>query len=169
MAIKRWTFFWEYQPLEEGVEVFFYPAQRIIFGNVFSFPMARALNHRVPNADLVLIHSLLPVHFNGRSPLLPEVSGALRFAPTRHIGSVLARHRRWLLKWAYIQLFEKKNFNCAAAIQYSSRMEEEMARQFMTVKSPSLLIPEESVSGPLRNFPVGAAFAPDILRWPASL
>ena len=144
--------------LEEGVEVFFYPAQRIIFGNVFSFPMARALNHRVPNADLVLIHSLYQFTSTAAAHYCRKFRVPYVLRPHGILDPSLARHRRWLLKWAYIQLFEKKNFNCAAAIQYSSRMEEEMARQFMTVKSPSLLIPEGISLGPFAKLPRRGSF-----------
>jgi glycosyltransferase involved in cell wall biosynthesis len=46
------------------------------------------------------------------------------------------------LKLAYINLFERKNFQFAAAIQYSSQMEEKTARQFISVKSQSIIIEE---------------------------
>ena len=144
--------------LEEDVEVFYYPAQKTIFGNVLSYPMVRALKHRVPNVDLVLIHSLyqftstVAAHYcrKFRVPYVLRPHGILDTTP--------AHRRRWLLKWAYIQLFEKRNFDCAAAIQYSSRMEEEMARHFMTVKSPNLLIPEGISLEPFAKLPPRGSF-----------
>ena len=144
--------------LEEDVEVFYYPAQKTIFGNVLSYPMVRALKHRVPNVDLVLIHSLyqftstVAAHYcrKFRVPYVLRPHGILDTTP--------AHRRRWLLKWAYIQLFEKRNFDCAAAIQYSSRMEEEMARHFMTVKSPNLLIPEGISLEPFAKLPLRGSF-----------
>src|SRR3989338_8448266 len=118
--------------LEEGVEVFFYQEQKVIFGNVLSYPMVRALKHRVPNVDLVLIHSLYQLTSTVAANYCRKFRVPYVLRPHGILDPSLARRRRWLLKWTYIQLFEKRNFNCAAAIQYSSRMEEEMARHFMT-------------------------------------
>lgn len=144
--------------LEEGVEVFFYPAQRVILGNVLSLPMARACKRRVPNADLVLIHSLYQFTSTAAAHYCRKFRVPYVLRPHGILDSALARRRRWLLKWAYIQLFEKRNFNYAAAIQYSSRMEEELARQFMTVKSPSLLIPEGISLDPYSKLPSRGTF-----------
>ena len=41
-----------------GVEIYVYPAQAILFGNVFSFPLVKALKKKIYEADIVLIHSL---------------------------------------------------------------------------------------------------------------
>ena len=139
--------------LEEGVEVFFYPAQKIIFGNVLSYPLVAALKHRVPNVDLVLIHSMYQLTSTAAAFYCRKFRVPYVVRPHGIMDPKLARRRRWLLKWSYIQLFEKKNLNCAAAIQYSSRMEDEMARHFMTVKSPSLLIPEGINLEPFEKLP----------------
>src|SRR3989344_7451912 len=143
---------------EEGVEVFFYPEQKIIFGNVFSYPMVRALKHRVPNVDLVLIHSLYQLTSTAAAHYCRKFRVPYVLRPHGILDPSLARRRRWLLKWAYIQLFEKRNFNYAAAIQYSSRIEEELARQFMTVKSPNLLIPEGISLDPFAKLPQRGGF-----------
>jgi glycosyltransferase involved in cell wall biosynthesis len=139
--------------LEEGVEIFYYPAQKVIFGNVVSCPMHRALKHRVQNVDLVLIHSLYQFTSTVAAHLCRKFRVPYVVRPHGIMDPKLARRRRWLLKWAYIQLFEKRNLNCAAAIQYSSRMEDEMARHFIQVKSPSLLIPEGVSLKPFEKLP----------------
>jgi len=139
--------------LEEGVEVFFYPVQKIIFGNVLSYPLVAALKLRVPNVDLVLIHSMYQLTSTAAAFYCRKFRVPYVVRPHGIMDPKLARRRRWLLKWAYIQLFEKKNLNCAAAIQYSSRMEDEMARHFMTVESPSLLIPEGINLEPFEKLP----------------
>ena len=139
--------------LEEGVEVFFYPAQKIIFGNVLSYPLVAALKHRVPNVDLVLIHSMYQLTSTAAAFYCRKFRVPYVVRPHGIMDPKLARRRRWLLKWAYIQLFEKRNLNCAAAIQYSSRMEDEMARHFIQVKSPSLLIPEGVSLKPFEKLP----------------
>lgn len=144
--------------LEEDVEVFFYPAQRIVFGNVFSYPMVRALRQCVPNVDLVLIHSLYQFTSTVAAHYCRKFRVPYVLRPHGILDPTLARRRRWLLKWAYIQLFEKRNFDRAAAIQYSSRMEEEMARQFMAVKSPNLLIPEGINLDPFEKLPRRGSF-----------
>jgi len=132
----------EVPTLVEGVEVYFYSAQKIILGNVFSLPMVSALRRGVPGADIVLIHSLymftstVAAHYS-RKYGVPYV-----LRPHGTLDPFLVYRRRWPLKWAYIQLFEKRNANCAAAVQYSSRMEEEMTRHFISVTAPSLVIPE---------------------------
>jgi glycosyltransferase involved in cell wall biosynthesis len=74
------------------------------------------------------------------------------------LDSTLARRRRWLLKWVYLQFFEKKNLNSAAAIQFSSSMEEEMAKDFMTIKSPKLLISEGINVEPFKKLPHKGSF-----------
>lgn len=138
---------------EGDVEVFYYPAQMIVFGNVFSFPMARALKDRVPNADLVLIHSLYQFTSTAAAHYCRKFQVSYVLRPHGILDPTLARRRRWFLKWAYIQLFEKRNLNYAAATQYSSRMEEDLARQFMAVKSPNLLIPEGICLDPFSKLP----------------
>lgn len=144
--------------LEEDVEVFFYPAQKVIFGNVLSYPMVKALKYRVPNVDLVLIHSLYQLTSTVAAHYCRKFRVPYVLRPHGILDPTLARRRRWLLKWAYIQLFEKRNFDRAAAIQYSSRMEEEMARHFMAVKSPSLLIPEGISLDPFAKLPHRGSF-----------
>jgi len=143
---------------EEGVEVFYYPAQKIIFGNVLSYPMVRALKQRVPDVDLVLIHSMYQLTATVAAHYCRKYRIPYVLRPHGILDASLARRRRWLLKWAYIQLFEKRNFNRAAAIQYSSQMEEEMARHFMTVRSPNLLIPEGISLDPFTNLPPRGIF-----------
>lgn len=144
--------------LEEAVEVCFYPAQRIIFGNVLSYPMVRALKHRVPNVDLVLIHSLYQLTSTAAAHYCRKFRVPYVVRPHGIMDTTLARRRRWFLKWAYIKLFEKRNFDCAAAIQYSSRMEEELARCFMTAKSPNLIIPEGISLEPFAKLPQRGIF-----------
>ena len=144
--------------LEETVEVFFYPAQKVIFGNVVSYPMVRALKQRVPNVDLVLIHSLYQLTSTVAAHYCRKFRVPYVVRPHGILDTTLARRRRWFLKWAYIKLFEKRNFDCAAAIQYSSRMEEEMARHFMTAKSPNLIIPEGISIEPFAKLPHRGSF-----------
>ncbi len=127
---------------EEGVEVYFHAAQLVVCNNVISFPIVKALKNKVLQSDLVLIHS--PYQFTStvaahycRQFKVPYV-----LRPHGTLDPFLVYRRRWALKWAYINLFERRNFNFAAAIQYSSRMEEEMTCNFLTVNAPSLIIPE---------------------------
>ncbi len=127
---------------QEGVEVWFHPAQKVIWGNVLSFPVIRALRQKVPGSDLVLIHSLYQFTSTFAAHYCRKFSVPYILRPHGTLDPFLVYRRRWPLKWAYINLFEKKNFNSAAAVQYSSQMEEEMTHQFMTVTSPSLVIPE---------------------------
>jgi len=127
---------------QERVETYFYPVQLSVWGNAISFPMARALKRNIPQSDIVLIHSLYQftstiTAYYSRKNKVPYV-----LRPHGTLDPFLVYRRRWPLKWAYINLFEKKNFNAAAAVQYSSRMEEKMTCHFMDVTSPSLVIPE---------------------------
>ena len=82
--------------LEEGVEVFYYPAQKVIFGNVLSYPMVRALKHRVPNADLVLIHSLYQFTSTVAAHYCRKFRIPYVLRPHGILDPVLARRRRWL-------------------------------------------------------------------------
>jgi glycosyltransferase involved in cell wall biosynthesis len=144
--------------LVEGVEVFFYPAQKVLFGNVLSYPMVSALKNAVPNADLVLIHSLYQLSSTAAAYYCRQFRVPYVVRPHGILDPTLARRRRWLLKWAYLQFFEKKNLNSAAAIQFSSSMEEEMAKDFMTIKSPKLLIPEGIDVEPFKKLPHKGSF-----------
>ena len=54
----------------------------------------------------------------------------------------LVLRRRWFLKWSYIRLFEESNFHHAAAVQYSSEMEEAMTGRFVRSQSHGLVISE---------------------------
>ena len=127
---------------QEGVETYFYPVQVSVWGNEVSFPIARALKRRVPQSDIVLIHSLYQFTSTTASYYCRKNKVPYVLRPHGTLDPFLVYRRRWPLKWAYINLFEKKNFNAAAAIQYSSRMEEKMTSHFMDVTSPSLVIPE---------------------------
>jgi glycosyltransferase involved in cell wall biosynthesis len=127
---------------QEGVETYVYPVQLSVWGNEVSFPMARALKRRVPQSDIVLIHSLYQFTSTAASYYCRKKQVPYVLRPHGTLDPFLVYRRRWPLKWAYINLFEKNNFNAAAAIQYSSRMEESMTSHFMDVTSPSLVIPE---------------------------
>ena len=142
----------------EGVEVFFYPAQQVFFGNVLSYPMVSALKNGIPSADLVLIHSLYQLSSTAAAYYCRKFRVPYVVRPHGILDPILARRRRWLLKWAYIHIFEKTNLNSAAAIQFSSSMEEEMARDFMTIKSPKLLIPEGINIEPFKKLPQRGSF-----------
>jgi len=127
---------------QEGVETYFYPVQFSMWGNAISFPIARALKRRVPQSDIVLVHSLYQFTSTTAAYYCRKNKVPYVLRPHGTLDPFLVYRRRWPLKWAYINLFEKKNFNAAAAIQYSSRMEEKMTGHFMNVTSPSLVIPE---------------------------
>jgi len=144
--------------LVEGVEVFFYPAQKVLFGNVLSYPMVSALKNAVPYADLVLIHSLYQLSSTVAAYYCRKFRVPYVVRPHGILDPTLARRRRWLLKWVYIQFFEKKNLNSAAAIQFSSNMEEEIARDFMMITSPKLLIPEGINVEPFEKLPFRGSF-----------
>lgn len=128
--------------LEEGVEVHFYPARKVIWGYELSLPMHRALKRGVVQSDLVLIHSLYRFTSTVAAYYCRKFGVPYILRPHGALDPFLVYRRRWFLKWAYIKLIESRNFNFAAAVQYSSRMEEEMTRRFMSVSSPSLVIPE---------------------------
>ncbi len=142
----------------EGVEVFYYPVQKVIFGNVLSFAMVKAFKHRVPNVDLVLIHSMYQLTSTVAAHYCRKFRVPYVVRPHGILDPTLARRRRWLLKWVYIQLFEKRNLNSAAAIQYSSQMEVELAHNFIDIKSPDLLIPEGVSLKPYEELPLRGSF-----------
>ncbi len=94
---------------------------------VMSRPLARALRQAIPQQDIVHIHSLylfpstIAAHYcRGASvPYLVWPHGALDpFLFRRHRGR----------KWLYERLFEWRNLNRAAAIHFTAREEEELAR-----------------------------------------
>lgn len=144
--------------LVEGAEVYFHSAQMILLDNVFSLPMVGALRRAVPGADIVLIHSLYMFTSTIAAHYCRKYGVPYVLRPHGTLDPFLVYRRRWLLKWGYIQLFEKRNANRAAAIQYSSRMEEQMTARFMTVESPSLIIPEGICLEDFASLPVRGTF-----------
>lgn len=140
---------------QEGVETYFYQAQ---LRNVFSFPMAAALKRMVPQSDIVLIHSLyqftstIAAHYCRKN----KVPYVLR--PHGTLDPFLVFRRRWLLKWVYIKLFEVRNFRGAAAVQYSSVIEEGMTQRFVGGPIRSLVIPEGISLEKFANIPMMGSF-----------
>jgi len=140
---------------QEGVETYFYQAQ---LRNMFSLPMATALKRMVPLSDIVLIHSLyqftstIAAHYCRKN----KVPYVLR--PHGTLDPFLVYRRRWLLKWAYIKLFEVRNFRGAAAVQYSSAMEEGMTQRFVSGPMRSIVIPEGISLEKFTNIPIRGSF-----------
>jgi glycosyltransferase involved in cell wall biosynthesis len=140
---------------QEGVETYFYQAQ---LGNVFSFPMATALKHMVPQSDIVLIHSLYQFTSTMAAHYCRKFNVPYVLRPHGTLDPFLVYRRRWLLKWAYIKLFEVRNFRGAAAVQYSSAMEEEMTQRFVGGQIRSFVIPEGIGLEKFANIPVRGSF-----------
>ena len=140
---------------QEGVETYFYQAQ---LGNVFSLPMATALKRMIPQSDIVLIHSLYQftstiAAYYCRKNKVPYV-----LRPHGTLDPFLVYRRRWLLKLAYIKLFEVRNFRGAAAVQYSSVMEENMTQRFVDGSIRSLVIPEGIGLEKFAKIPIRGSF-----------
>ena len=128
--------------LQEGVEVYFYPVQLSVFGNVFSIPLAGALKHHVQQSDIVLIHSLYQFMSTAAAHYCRKYRVPYILRPHGSLDTFLVYRRHWYLKWAYLKLFEERNFHCAAAVQYSSKMEEAMTGRFVASRVNSLIISE---------------------------
>jgi len=109
-----------------GVEVRYFPVQKPR-PYVMSWPLARALRRAIPGQDIVHIHSLYlfpsaaAAYYCRRAgvPYLVRPHGTLD-------PYLFRRHRR--RKVLYERLFEWRNLNRAAAIHFTTRDEEELAR-----------------------------------------
>lgn len=128
--------------LQEGVEVYFYPVQISILGNLFSISMAAALKCHVAQSDIVLIHSIYRFTSTMAAYYCRKYNVPYILRPHGTLDPFLVYRRRRFLKWAYINLFERINFKFAAAIQYSCQMEEIVARSFIVTAAPSIVILE---------------------------
>lgn len=143
---------------QEGVETYFYPVQLSLWGNAFSLPMARAMKRNVPQSDIVLIHSLYQFTSTVAAYYCRKNKVPYILRPHGTLDPFLVYRRRRFLKWAYINVFEEKNFRHAAAIQYSSKMEEAMTKQFVDAGSRSLVIPEGINLAGFSNLPIRGLF-----------
>lgn len=128
--------------LLEGVEVYFFSTQLLLFGNAISISLARALKLLVRHADIVLIHSLYQFISTVAAHYCRRYSVPYVLRPHGSLDPFLVYRRRWILKWCYLRLFEERNFRFAATVQYSSKMEEAMTGRFLTSQINSLIIPE---------------------------
>ena len=126
----------------DGVEVYFYPVQFSILGNLFSIPLVKAIKSQISHADIVLIHSLYRFTSTVAAYYCRKYKIPYIIRPHGTLDPFLLYRRRSLLKLAYISLFERKNFKFAAAIQYSSLIEERVSRNLIPDSSSSLIIPE---------------------------
>lgn len=127
---------------EEGFKINYYSADYILFGNVLSIPFARAIKREVSQSDIVLIHGLYQftsttTAFYCRKYKVPYV-----LRPHGTLDPFLVYRRRCLLKMAYLFFFEKRNFIRAAAIQYSSEMEQKMTERFISKSAQAIIISE---------------------------
>ena len=109
-----------------GVEIRYFPVQAPR-PYVVSRPLAQAVRRAIPEQDIVHIHSLylfpstVAAHYCRRAavPYLMWPHGVLDpYLFRRHRGR----------KWLYERLFEWRNLNRAAAIHFTAREEEELAR-----------------------------------------
>ncbi len=142
----------------EGVKVYFYPVQLSVFGSAFSISLAGALKSHVRQSDVVLIHSLYQFMSTAAAHYCRKYNVPYVLRPHGTLDPFLVYRRRWLLKWGYIRLFEERNFHHAAAIQYSSKMEEAMTRQFLAARSRGLIIPEGIDSKDFSGLPPRGTF-----------
>jgi glycosyltransferase involved in cell wall biosynthesis len=127
------------QPVSEaGVEIRYYPIQPPRFWGT-SLPLARALQERISQVDLVHLHSLYLFHDLATGhycrrygvPYVMQPHGALD-------PYIYQRHR--LRKTVMEVLFENRNFRNAAAIQFTTAEEAELARPY-TCGAPGLVAP----------------------------
>jgi glycosyltransferase involved in cell wall biosynthesis len=126
----------------DGVSFVFFPLNISILGNWVSIPFLRELHLTVSKSDIVIIHSIYRVISTAaayfcRISMVPYV-----LRPHGALDPFLVNRRRKLLKKLYIYMFERRNFKHAAAIQYSSKSEFDLAQQFIAATGRVLIISE---------------------------
>lgn len=128
--------------LYEGVNVAFYKTQCCIFGNYVSFGLFSELKDKIKSFDLVIIHSIYRftstiAAFYSRKNNIPYI-----LRPHGTLTPFLINNRRSLIKKLYINIFEKKSFKNAAAVQFSSKLEMCEAKKYIKEIKKSIIISE---------------------------
>ena len=128
--------------LYEGVNVAFYETQHCIFGNYVSYGFFSELRDNIKLFDLVLIHSIYRFSstiaaFYARKNNIPYI-----LRPHGTLTPFLVNNRRSFIKKLYINIFEKKSFKNAAAVQFSSKLEMHEAAKYIKEIKKSIIISE---------------------------
>lgn len=125
-----------------NLRIKYFKCQFSIMGMGFSFQLMLACLSKIPKCDIVLIHSIYKFHSTFIAFLARKHNTPYVIRPHGSLDPFLVGQRRSLLKLAYISLFEKKSFLHASAIQYSSKLDQNLAQLFIKNSGQGLLIPE---------------------------
>ncbi|BEI32950.1 glycosyltransferase [Polynucleobacter sp. HIN5] len=134
----------------EGVPTKFFNSQFALIGNIFSFDLCLSLFRDIRHYDLVLVQSLYQLSSTAAAFIARLYKVPYIIRPHGTLDPVLFFRRYSLLKKFWLELFEKRNFRFAKAIQYSSFSEMLMTSSFIPNLAPGIVITEGI---PVENIP----------------
>lgn len=126
----------------EGVRVVTFKRDFSFLGNNFSLGLLIAIHKELINFDLVVIQSMYQIASNYTAFIARKRNIPYVLRPHGTLDPVLFHRRRTLLKKIYIRLFDRRDYQAAAAIQYSSLVEQEMTIKNMRGISKGVIIGE---------------------------
>lgn len=126
----------------EGVSTYFFNTNFVFMSNIISITMLLYTLKKIGNFDLVLLQSLYQAStaLAGYLCRCKKIPYILR--PHGTLDPVLFFRRRSWIKRIYIDLIEKRNFESAKFIQYSSAAEEAMTPMIVSRSAPGVIISE---------------------------
>jgi glycosyltransferase involved in cell wall biosynthesis len=124
----------------EGVRVTYFASDRM--RRLYWSPdMLRALHREVPRFDVLHLHSIYLWPTTAAARVARKYDVPYVLAPRGMlVGELIRRRSRWL-KTAWIELFERRNLAGAAAVHFTSRLEEEEATKLGFTFNASCVVP----------------------------
>lgn len=120
-----------------GVNVVYFPVQ-LLKNYKVSFPLARALKKRIPDFDIVHIHSLFQFTSLAASCYCQKYRKPYLIRPLGQMDPYLLK-RHALSKKLYFWLFERKNLERAQAVHFTSE-EERLLSRALALKTKDIVV-----------------------------
>ena len=126
----------------ENINTIFFLPNLNIMGMRISYLFYKYLSKETRNFDLIVIHSIYKFHSTIASIYSKKFNVPFIIRPHGSLDSFLINNSKTLLKKFFINIFEKRNFRNASAIQFSCNLERKNAQKYISYWKKSLIIPE---------------------------
>lgn len=125
---------------KEGVKVWYFPS-RLLRRIYFSPPMKRELEKQILEFNLLHLHSIFLWPTTMAARLSRRNNVPYIISPRGMLVAELIKRKNQCVKKIWIEVFEKKNFQDASAIHFTTDLERRRAKEFNIFPSNSFIVP----------------------------